>query len=59
VLWILNSFFLSGSHFPREVWIRILLDLQNIPDPPLNIHSFIMPTILKAFFLACRYFLND
>jgi hypothetical protein len=32
----------SESHFPREFWIRILLDLQKVADPTLNIHSFTM-----------------
>jgi hypothetical protein len=35
--------------FSSEFCIRILLDLQKVPDPDLNIHSFTMPTILMIF----------
>jgi hypothetical protein len=36
--------------FSSEFWIRILFDLQKVPDPTLNIHSFTMPKIFKGFF---------
>jgi hypothetical protein len=50
VLWIRNYFFCIriripfSSEFWIRIWIRILLDLQKVPDPVLNIHSF---TVLR------------
>jgi hypothetical protein len=46
VLWTRNYFYSpgTGSHFPSEFWIRVLLDLQKVSDPTLHIHSFTMPT---------------
>jgi hypothetical protein len=37
------------SEFCIRIWIRVLLDLQNVPDPTLNICSFIIAAILKVF----------
>jgi hypothetical protein len=48
VLWTRNYFFYPDPIF-HEFWIRILINLQNVPDPTLNIQSFTMPTILKAY----------
>jgi hypothetical protein len=41
-----------SSEFWIRIWIHILLDLQKVPDPTLNIHSFTMPTVFEGFFMA-------